>query len=477
MAFKIALNRIPDGRRRAGNLLDKVSSLKFPAKTKKGAKSSLWIRYNFQFAIIGDNLVIGFGGGLVIKLSYSTFGLTNLSFLDAIDVVDQAGYAGIELSFHRDQFNPFEITSESIGEIKKRLRKTRVKAACVATASHFFTPSRPHEPSLICPDLAGRKRRVDLIKRGIGVARELGIPLVTFGSGFIRDEHVKDPSVNPQELLLDSIQRCLQEIRKDEDITLLIEPEPGMFIETVSQGMELLRMINSSHFQLHLDLCHMYCSEPDYISQLALAAPYTRYLHVSDARQGYNLKIIKDAEVLDLKLDFASYLVYFPKYADYLLVDRLHPTYFYDEPPDKLQKSRLLSILESVNISQEPGYVDYNRLFAGATPFDDEIFTYLISMPGLSYDVLERTQPILIYLRSTKTSDGKPLVDKMIANSLTGIVHFHEIPGEGTLDFTASFKSLTDNGFSGYASVELYHHVGSWQKALHDSYTHLSQFV
>ena len=116
-------------------------------------------------------------------------------------------------------------------------------------------------------------------------------------------------------------------------------------------------------------------------------------------------------------------------------------------------------------------------MFAGATPFDDEIFTYLISVPGLSYDVLERARPILIYLRTTKNANGKLLVDKMVANTLTGIVHFHEIPGEGTLDFAASFKALTDNGFSGYASVELYHHVQSWEKALHDSYKCLSQFV
>ena len=76
------------------------------------------------------------------KLSYSTFGLTNLDFLDAIDVVDQAGYPGIELSFHRDQFNPFDITDEYLDTIKKRFKSTRVRPACVATASHFFTPSR-----------------------------------------------------------------------------------------------------------------------------------------------------------------------------------------------------------------------------------------------------------------------------------------------------------------------------------------------
>ena len=413
----------------------------------------------------------------MIKLSYSTFGLTNLSFLDSIDVVDRAGYPGIELSFHRDQFNPFEITDEYIAAIKKRFETVGVKPACVATASHFFTPSRPHEPSLMSPDLAGRKRRIDLVRRGIDIARKLGVPLVTFGSGFIRDEHVMNPSVNPRELLVDSIHQCLRSLRDDDDITLLIEPEPGMFIETVEQGLSLINEVNSPKFKLHLDICHMYCSEPDYVSALTQAAPHTRYLHVSDAREGYNLKIVKMAENLTLDLDFASYLIYFPEYADYLLVDRNHPIYFYDEKPAKEQEKRIETILNAVNIAQSPTYVNYNSLHAGSTPFDDEIFTYLISVPGLSYDVLERARPILIYLRSKKSADGKLLVDKMVANTLTGVVHFHEIPGEGTLDFAAHFKALTDNGFSGYASVELYHHVQSWEKALNDSYSHLSQYV
>jgi len=413
----------------------------------------------------------------MIKLSYSTFGLTNLNFLDAINVVDQAGYSGIELSFHRDQFNPFELTEEYLATIKKKLETARIKPACVATASHFFTPSRPHEPSLMSPDLAGRKRRIDLVKRGIHVARKLGVSLVTFGSGFIRDEHVNNPSVNPRELLVDSINQCMRAIRDDEDIVLLIEPEPGMFIETVEQGIDLVNEINSPRFKLHLDICHMYCSEHNYVAALGQAASYTRYLHISDAQEGYNLKIIKMAEALKLDLDFASYLIYFPENADYLLVDRNHPIYFCDEKPAREQQKRIDTILSQAGIKRTLAYVDYNGLYAGSTPFDDEIFTYLISVPGLSFDVLERVKPIAAYLRGVKTANGKPLVEKMIANTLTGIVHFHEIPGEGTLDFAASFKALTDHGFSGYGSVELYHHVASWEKALTDSYRHLSQFV
>lgn len=413
----------------------------------------------------------------MIKLSYSTFGLTNLDFVRSIEVVDKAGYPGIEVSFHRDQFNPFNFTAEYLASIRKRFESLDVKPACVATASHFFTPSRPHEPSLMSPDLAGRKRRIDLVRRGIDVARGLGISLVTFGSGFIRDEHIINPSVDPRQVLVDSIQQCLKSVRDDEDITLLIEPEPGMFIETVEQAMSLMHEVDSPKFQLHLDLCHMYCSEQDYIKALAEAAPYTRYLHVSDAQLGCNLKLVKWSENLAFHLDFASYLVYFSETADYLWVDPNHPLYFYDEKPGRAREQCIESILASAKISRCPAYVNYNELFSGATPLDSEIFVYLISVPGLTYDVLERARPILIYLRTTRDENGRLLMDKMVANTLTGIVHFHEIPGEGTLDFAASFKALTDNGFSGYASVELYHHVQSWEKALNDSFRHLSQFV
>jgi sugar phosphate isomerase/epimerase len=408
----------------------------------------------------------------MIRLSYSTFGLTGLSFLDAIDAVDKAGYEGVELAFHRRQFNPFDLDGESLDAIRKTLTKRRVKAACIATASHFFTPSRPHEPSLLSLDLAGRKRRIDLIRRGIRVARRLGVPLVTFGSGFLRDEHVATPLADPRELLIDSIRECLREIRDGEDITLLIEPEPGMYIETVDQALSLITEIDSPRFRLHLDLCHAYCSETDYGAALGRAAPMTRYLHLSDAAAGYNLKIVNDGKQAVHDPDFASTLVYFPDTADFLLVDREHPLYFCDQAPGNARRERLGELLRQGHVEKPLQRISYPDLYAGASALDDEIFTYLISVPGLSFDVLERARPIIMYLRG---ADHPPLVERMVANTLTGIVHFHEIPGKGTLDFAESFRILSANGFSGYGSVELYHHVQSWEEALTESLRHLSR--
>lgn len=408
----------------------------------------------------------------MIQLSYSTFGLTQLPFLDAIDVVARAGYAGVELSFHREQFNPFDLDDADLDAVRARLDAARIVPACVATASHFFTPSRPHEPSLMSLDVAGRKRRIDLIRRGIRVARRLGVRLVTFGSGFLREEHVRQPQLDPGELLADSIRECLRELRDDEDITLLIEPEPGMYVETLEQGLALIRAVGSPRFALHIDICHAYCSEPDYLGALAQAAPHARYLHISDARAGHNLRIVHDHAVPDSPaLEAASTLVYFDDTADYLLLDRRHPLYFADRAPDPARRRRIDALLAQAGIDRPAGLVDYGSLYAGTSPLDDEIFTYLISVPGLSFDVLERARPIVAHLRGVR---GPALFERMVANTRTGIVHFHEIPGEGTLDLAASFAALNTHGFDGFGSVELYHHVEGWQRALDASYRHLA---
>jgi sugar phosphate isomerase/epimerase len=406
-----------------------------------------------------------------IKLGYSTFGLTNLAFLDAIDAVDRAGYAGVEIGFHRDQFNVFDLDDDDLARVRRHLETRRVKPACVATASHFFDPQRPHEPSLMALEHAARKRRIDLVKRGIHVARRLGVNLVTFGSGFVRDEHVAHPEVDPGELLVDSIRECLAAIHDDEDITLLIEPEPGMHVETLAEGLALIEAVGSPKFKLHIDICHAYCSEADYIHALGQAAPHARYLHLSDACAGYNLKIVQDADDLVFDLTRASTLVHFPDTGDFLLLDLAHPIHFRDGAPSRAQAARVDRLLTRAGITRSLAVVDYASLYAGRSALDDELFTWLISIPGLSYDVLERARPVAAYLRGVR---GEALVTRRVANTRTGIVHFHEIPGRGTLDFAASFRALTSHGFDGYGAVELYHHVDGWQEALEESFRHLA---
>lgn len=409
-----------------------------------------------------------------IKLAYSTFGLTRLDFAAALDAVARAGYDGVEISFHRDQFNPFSIDDADLAQIRSQLDQLRIQPACVATAAHFFNPMTPHEPSLMAVEAAGRKRRIGLVKRGIHVARRLGAPLVTFGSGFIRPEHLARPDIDPGERLAESIHECIAAIGDDEDITLLIEPEPGMYIETTDQALALVEQVNSPRFGLHVDLCHAYCSEHDLAGALEKAAPHTRYLHVSDAQAGYNLKVVNDRPDLAIDLNTARTLVHFEDDSEFLLLDENHPVHFYESAPDRARRGRIEALMTQAGIDREPQGIEYSGLYAGPSMLDDEIFTWMISQPGLSFDVLERTRPIVGWLRGVRAPQR---VDKMVANTLTGIVHFHDIPGRGTLDFETCFRTLARSGFSGYGAIELYHHIESWQTALDDSRQHLLPLI
>jgi sugar phosphate isomerase/epimerase len=395
--------------------------------------------------------------------------------MDAIDAVEAAGYPGIELAFHMDQFNPFEMGSDELLALRQRFENSAIKPSCIATPTLFFLADRPHDPSAMCVDLAGRKQRIKLIKEGIKLARALNVSIVSFGSGFIRDEHVDNPHLDPEALLIDSIQECVEFIG-DDDITLTIEPEPGMFIETIAQGVALVEKVNLDKFRLHIDICHAYCSDDDYVNAIARAAPLTKYLHVSDTTEGYNLKILQMADDLALDFDFASYLIYFPETADFLLLDQTRAAYFYDQTPERELEQKIRAIARKLNGAEKVVFVAYDELPQESSSYDDEIFTYALSIPKLSFYVLDRAKPIIHYLRQADRRDqGLPYMDKMVANSLTGKVHFHIIPGDGEIDFVGCFKAAVENGFDGYATVELYHHIDAWEQAVTTSYQHLSK--
>lgn len=399
----------------------------------------------------------------MIKLSYSTNGLLNLNIFSAIDAAEKAGYSGIELSFDKHQFNPFEMSSQDLKKISEYFSGKNIKPACIATPTISFLSDRPHEPSIICLDKAGRKQRIALIKRGIEIAQTLKAPVVSFGSGFIRDEHVSNSQINPNEILAESIHECMKDIG---DITLTIEPEPGMLIETLDEGMAIVKTIGSRQFRLHMDLCHAYCSEKNYIDAVAAAAPCTAYLHVSDTNAGCNVKLKSYSRDLVMDFGFADYLVYFPDTCDFLFASGQQAICFCDDMPDGVTLTAMCNLAGEKVIQ----FIDYKKLKMSDAALDREINTYAVSVPELSFYVLDRAKPVLRYLRTTLSEKtGKAILDKKVANTLTGKVHYHEIPGYGEIDFKQTFQTLEENGFKGYATVELYHHVNTWEKALQES--------
>ena len=409
----------------------------------------------------------------MFQLSYSTNGLTHLDLFSAISEVSNAGYQGIELTFQEKQFDPFKITHNDLMDVKRFLRKQNLKAACISTPTICLLSDRPHDPSLLTIDNNQRQKRIDLIKKGIEIAEILEAPVVTFGSGFIREEHVLNPTINPREILVDSIRECLKNIA---NVTLVIEPEPGMYIETLAEGVSLVKTLDSENFKLHLDLCHAYCSEHNYINAIIRAAPFIKYLHISDTTDGYNLKFIQNFSKKPIDSSFSGCLIYDAKKSNFLFIDKKQMIYFYHDALIDTDKISMISTANGMNQRGNMEFVCYDDINRSTSIYDSEINAYLNSIPGVSFAVLDQAKPVLRYLRD-KNKHGKQYIEKKLCNTITGKVHYHDIPGNGDMDFSGIFNALTNRQFAGYATVELYNHNDIWNKALTASIKYLQPLI
>lgn len=412
----------------------------------------------------------------MFKLSYSTNGLTNLDFFTAVKEVEKAGFEGVELSFQYKQFDPFTFTDDNYLEIKNFFSKSRIKPACISTATAIFLSDIPHEPSLLSLESDKRKQRIELIRKGICIAKKIGVPIVSFQSGYLRKEHSDNLSISPYELLVKGIGQCLEDIG---DIQLVIEPEPGMFIETIEQAINLINDVNNPRFGLHVDIGHTYCTEEDYVGSIAKAIPYIKYMHLADIKEGFNLKLIctpsYGLKPPEINLDHAGYLLYVIEKDEFMFIDKNNTIYFYNDNLQQKEKDEIINFARQLNSNVDTTFVMLENVNKAKISIDInlEIKAFIGSVAGIDFNVLDKAVPILNYLRSSQTEVGKQVITKPVCNTVNGKVHYHEFPGKGEINFNAVLTTLKNNNYAGYVTIELYNHSDVWESVLSQSRKYL----
>lgn len=395
----------------------------------------------------------------MFKLSYSCNSADLLPIEEVCNQLWMFGYSGVELSFQRGQFDPQNITPERIAELTQFFKTSPIRPVCISTATTKFLSEVPHEPSLINHDPESRAKRFDLILMGIKLAEEINIPLVSFQSGYIRDEQSHLSHTQIMSILSTEIKNLLTHIKKN--VRLVLEPEPGMFIETIEEAHELISLVNDQRFGLHLDIGHVFCSEKDYIKAIRTHGKHTLYMHMADIKEGFNLKFST------CSLSEAS---------DLLLME--HPvnqaTLF-----DIEDKGAFLFITENDRFMLEYNAGEYSKElnipYSQVITINDldiqskmtqelnlELLAYLDSVAGVSYERALRAYNAVAALRLGH-NENQPLIQHVVCNTLRGKVHYHDLFGHGSIDYPAVLSALIDSGFDGYCTVELYNHAPLWR--------------
>lgn len=190
-------------------------------------------------------------------LGYGTNSIGDIDPLDAIPMLRDMGYGSLAITLDHHTIDPF---APDLAARITRWRETldRSSMACVIEtgARHLLDPVKKHEPTLVTADREDRGRRVDLLRRAIDIAVDLGAACVSLWSGVVHDAAEEESIWNR---LTGSLARVIDHAAT-RGMPLGFEPEPGMAIDTLARYGQLLdRLGRPDQLRLTVDIGHMEC--------------------------------------------------------------------------------------------------------------------------------------------------------------------------------------------------------------------------
>src|SRR3954447_14535315 len=162
------------------------------------------------------------------RLAFSTNAFKKNTLAEAVDAIAAIGYRGVEIMADVPHALPARFSREERDALKRQLKSLGLAVSNVNAFTHFANGDTYH-PTWIEDDASLRQVRIDHTRGAIELAAELGASTVSIQPG--------GPLIgttmsrwDAYERFADGLGRVLDVARRH-DVTLVVEPEPGLLIE------------------------------------------------------------------------------------------------------------------------------------------------------------------------------------------------------------------------------------------------------
>ena len=220
----------------------------------------------------------------MLHLGYNTNGFYCHSLQSALEIISQLGYDCVAITLDHQALNPWQQDLDVELERVATILSACSLSCVIETGARFLLdPWYKHEPTLISSSYDGRKLRLDFLKKAVDIALRLKAEAVSFWSG------KKPDSVNDEMAWkwLTSACRELAIYAEERSVCLAFEPEPGMFLETLSQYYELKQRVTSHQIGLTLDLGHVFLTEETSVGAcIRHLKDDIHNIHIEDMKRG-----------------------------------------------------------------------------------------------------------------------------------------------------------------------------------------------
>ena len=221
-----------------------------------------------------------------LRFGYNTNGFAHHCLPSAVGIIYGLGYRSVALTLDHYALDPTNRKACSPGSLRKWRRffaGLRLSVVIETGARFLLNPMRKHQPTLLNHRPRERQRRFEFIKQSIDIARQVGSNTVSLWSGTPVDP------VPPATLMRRLVIACrkLSDYAAAKSVRLAFEPEPGMFIDTMTKFEELFDRVNHPAFGLTLDIGHLHCmGETPIEDHIRRWKDVLWNVHIEDMRRG-----------------------------------------------------------------------------------------------------------------------------------------------------------------------------------------------
>jgi len=187
-----------------------------------------------------------------LRYAYNTNGAASHRLDDAIRLIADAGYDGVALTLDHHHLDPFAHGwAREAARVRDLLASRGLGSVIETGARYLLDPADKHEPTLVTASAEGRATRVAFLRCAVDVAAILGSETVSFWAG------VPKPGVD-RDAALEWLDRGVGEVcayAASAGVSVSLEPEPGMLVETVGDYSR----VAAAHPSLRLALDTGHC--------------------------------------------------------------------------------------------------------------------------------------------------------------------------------------------------------------------------
>jgi sugar phosphate isomerase/epimerase len=217
------------------------------------------------------------------KLAFASNAMKRYSLDEAIDLVADAGYQGIEILLDPPHAFPPQVSD---ADIKRWREKLNARGLQVSNCNAFmlYGIEGCHRPSWCEKDPARRELRVEHTRNCLHLAAKLGAPTISTEPGGPIDAGVT------RQQAADWFEEGLRSVLPDAQkagVRLCIEPEPGLLIEKAGEYDEFMKRfagdpVAERWLGLNFDVGHFYCVGEDPAANAARFKGRIHHIQIED---------------------------------------------------------------------------------------------------------------------------------------------------------------------------------------------------